>query len=117
MNKQVCFQHVRPLSDGAITIAYQQAVEKGRAIIKVAVSFCSVRDKFSRKIGRELAQTRLTEFGETEHDFVFSIHSKTNHNEVVTQTLSSLLSFGKYPRGMENSIRLGLMDAVSKGVK
>lgn len=55
----------RPDSNGGATIAYAITPEgKDNVIVEIGVAWCSQRDTFNRRIGRDVAAGRLRKGGE-----------------------------------------------------
>lgn len=87
---QVKFLHYRVVENGQVsckggaTIAYVTG-EEG---VSFAEAYCSQRDNYNRRLGRDIALGRLSsgvvdEFDGTQNDFLIAMDSEQSHNGYV----------------------------------
>ena len=87
---------------GTITIAYR--ANKDRT--EIGVAFCTPRDQFCRKTGRELAQARLSAVGDANYTYELSVNA-SNYIEVVSSAVAHLIldvDTPQWARGVLNKL-------------
>ena len=104
------YQHIRPYyaqkgkgdnKNGVITIAYNIRMNDNGfpLVLEFAVSFCSPRDTFSKKIGREFAYNRLMAENQ---NFYRSIplypNRKLKHHEISDLIVANIFDTMELPR-------------------
>lgn len=89
--KHIRFSDYLIFTGGALTIAYNE----GTNGIEYGVSYCSKKDQFCRKTGRELAESRLNSA-----EGMFVPYS-TKGNNVILKILLDIASFELYPESLK----------------